>query len=568
MADVQPPAPPPLPVDAAPKPPATAVIPNPPETVTRLPLSSILIASVSGPPANGQIPIATAHGNVLLQTPLPLPEDGILELQLQRLTPVLVLIKSINGSPLNQSLPQLLPSTGQPTAATLSSSTAAPFPGQPATNVVAGGIPAAGNRPLSGQPVAPVPPPANPVSITKPPPQLSVGTVLQATLLPPPADSGGSAGTRHTGVPASVIRSPSPAGTNPNGSGSGTQTVVSGYGLGSRSGTVGAPGVNNPSPAQPLSVRVLAVTLPENLVATPSQTVTSGATTVADQNSIRGTVVGQRTGGQPLVQVPNGLLSLETNMPLRSGTEILLQPITPQHTSTTPTPAIGGLSEMFGLRHWPALDEAISHVQDSQPTATQQFLSNSVPQPNTQLTTNILFFLTALRGGDLRQWLTGAPMRSLERERPDLLGRMNDDFGQLSRLFNDSPPSDWRTALVPFLNGAELEQIRMFSRGRRGTAGDGEEEDDQTRFVIDVELSQLGRVQLDGLVKGKEKRFDLFLRTDGPLPPEMRRDITAIFTLSAEATGVAGRLMFQGNADFVEVPLPADEETARPGVVV
>ncbi|MDA0239605.1 MAG: hypothetical protein O3A84_06210, partial [Proteobacteria bacterium] len=296
----------------------------------------------------------------------------------------------------------------------------------------------------------------------------------------------------------------------------------------------------------------------------PPQPVNTSAANSPAENLFRGVVIGQRTGGQPLVKVPGGILSLETNISVRPGTEIQLQTVNPPVRVNGSGLPHGGINQMFELRQWPALDEAISHVQNTQPAATQQFLNGTVPQPNTQLTTNILFFLTALRGGDLRQWLTGGPMRSLERDRPELLGRMNDDFGQLSRIFNESPSSDWRTALVPFLNGSQLEQIRMFSRGRRDGRDKDGDDDDQTRFVIDVELSQLSRVQLDGLVKAKEKHFDLYLRTDGPLPTEMRRDITA----SAEATGVAGRLVYQGSGEFVEIPLPQNVEPLRSGVLV
>lgn len=560
MADVQPPAPPPLPIEAVPKPPATAVILNPPETITRLPVSSILIATVVGPPSDGQVTILTAHGKVLLQTPLPLPESGTLELQIQRpVTPVLVLIKSLDGAPLNQQTvgagQQRLPfghaGTGGKNPET---------PAQPpssATNPVA--------RSASGLPPIASSSPASAATAAQTgqqiiQPQLEIGTVLKATLLPQSVGNGSNIEQIRQGSSGPSIAT----GNNSSAVGPRISAVAAGYGAAQSAGAKPA----SPQPvAQSLTVRVVVVSPPAGAFSTP-QPISGGNSNAPTENLIRGVVVGQRTGGQPLVQVPGGILSLETNITIRPGTELQLQTIEPSPRATPPNPHLRGIGEMFELRAWPALDEAISHVQNTQPTATQQFLNGTVPQPNTQLTTNILFFLTALRGGDLRQWLTGAPMRSLERDRPELLGRMNDDFGQLSRIFNESPQSDWRTALVPFLNGAQLEQIRMFSRGRRGAGDTDDEDEDQARFVIDVNLSRLGRVQLDGLVKTKEKQFDLYLRTDGPLPTRMRRDITAIFTASAEATGVAGRLVYQGGGEFVEIPHPQDKEPVRSGVLV
>ena len=45
-----------------------------------------------------------------------------------------------------------------------------------------------------------------------------------------------------------------------------------------------------------------------------------------------------------------------------------------------------------------------------------------------------------------------------------------------------------------------------------------------------MELSQLGRMQLDGLVRGGNKRLDLIVRSATPLPGHMRDDIRRIFS--------------------------------------
>jgi len=180
-----------------------------------------------------------------------------------------------------------------------------------------------------------------------------------------------------------------------------------------------------------------------------------------------------------------------------------------------------------------------------------------VPQANGALTANLLFFLSALRGGDVTQWLGGQNNTLLQQDQPDTANRLSEEFAQISRAFNDQPTNDWRTALIPFFNGALLEQLHMHLRGRSVTSDEEGGSDETARFLIDVELSRLGRVQLDGLVKAEGKKFDLIIRTERPFPRLMRRDINRIFVDFTEATGVTGGVVFQADNKFTEVPMPS-----------
>ena len=63
------------------------------------------------------------------------------------------------------------------------------------------------------------------------------------------------------------------------------------------------------------------------------------------------------------------------------------------------------------------------------------------------------------------------------------------------------------------------------------------------RFLIDLTLSRIGELQLDGLIR--PRRFDLILRTHMPLPPEMRQEIGKLFHGSLETLGMTGGVSFQ-----------------------
>jgi hypothetical protein len=84
--------------------------------------------------------------------------------------------------------------------------------------------------------------------------------------------------------------------------------------------------------------------------------------------------------------------------------------------------------------------------------------------------------------------------------------------------------------------------------------------------VVEVEMSHLGDLQLDGLVR--EKRLDLILRSRAPLPDFMRREIMQIFHEANEISGYRGHIRFQSSLEWKAMPIEAPEAAADAGVVV
>lgn len=196
-----------------------------------------------------------------------------------------------------------------------------------------------------------------------------------------------------------------------------------------------------------------------------------------------------------------------------------------------------------------------------------------MPQPGPRLASTILFFLQALNAGNFGGWLGGTAGEMLERAgRGDLTGRLAQDFAQLARL-SDTAGGEWRFLPLPFYDGQELHQLRLFLRSRHGN-GDGpgpeagQTGEDATRFVLDVDNSRFGELQLDGLVRAQ--RFDLILRSRRALPEVMRHDIAGIFAQANGITGSAGQIGFQASPDWQALPLAPDapETHIAPGLVV
>ena len=278
---------------------------------------------------------------------------------------------------------------------------------------------------------------------------------------------------------------------------------------------------------------------------------------------IAGVVTGATPDGGLLVSTPNGMLALDTRAALLPGTHISFTALPPPAATASSPVGVAAESASFALTSqpisavsefavgWPALREAIVLLQAIEPAIAQQVLNNVVPSANSQMTAGVLLFMAALRGGDVRNWIGSEAQRALEQlGRRDLLARLAGDFQQMSRVTDMPVVGDWRTLVFPFFDGHDLQQIWAFYRELKREQEENER--NALRFVVELELSALGDLQLDGLVN--ERRFDLIVRSRADLTDTVRQDIVKIFEDSLGATGMTGTLTFSSGEAFPESP--------------
>lgn len=213
---------------------------------------------------------------------------------------------------------------------------------------------------------------------------------------------------------------------------------------------------------------------------------------------------------------------------------------------------------------WATLREALNHVAHTDPVVAQNAFSQIIPQANARLPANLLFFIVALGFGSVDRWLGPDFSNALRSSsRGDLLKVLDDDFKSLARLQSDAGGQDWKSLSFPFFDGSNLRQVRMFYR-RHGNPAD-EERPETTRFVIDLNLTRSGPVQLDGLFKLRE--LNLAIRSHNELPETMRLDINRIFTDHMSISGLKGLLTFRTGAPFPIAP-EAEWEMPRGGATM
>ncbi len=544
MSAVAPPPPPPPTVSVAGQAALPALILKeiPPALLQQLAGGSRLEALVATELAGGAVRLLLPGTTVEAQTPLRLPEGATLTLMVPSTGPLnRLLVLAINGRALPGATPaQMAGSTLQP--------------------ALAGAVVPRGGSVLHNQPAMTGAAPPQDAMPTMPaaaiPGRIAEGAVVTLTLLRPPA-----AAAPHGNAPAAVVPQqptalvPSlPAGTTVAARVMAVQLpgqIASGPAI---LGTTPAPAQTATSPAPPPSAA------PTETTAGPAPT-TAGAT-------LRAEVAATATGGHPVLHTRAGPMVLEPAAVLPKGSiltlALLAEPVLP-----SPSPLsspFAGRAATAAAQTWPALNEVLATLDGAAP-ALSRAVAHVVPRPDGGLMAGALHFLSAVRVGALSAWIGEAPARALARLRPDLAQRIDDDAVQLRRTGQDAGPDGWRVLAFPLLSDQKVELVHLYLR-RHGTEEDTPESEPGDRFVLDVRLSALGRVQLDGLYRPKRKRLDLIVRTERPFAPEARDEIRRILRSAGETTGLEGAVTFQANPrTFVEAAPEAAPGPAH-GIVV
>ncbi|MCX8507023.1 MAG: hypothetical protein ORN98_10495 [Alphaproteobacteria bacterium] len=268
------------------------------------------------------------------------------------------------------------------------------------------------------------------------------------------------------------------------------------------------------------------------------------------------TVVGVDQSGQTVVSIGSVLLTLPVSPPpLRS--QIILAwnvavPI-PSSASIVAEDLAGWISKLL-------LSTAGSGAQSP--------LSAIIPGLGPNLAAQLALYVQAADRKDIRA-LVSATTEAIIDGKTDAktaLEQIRTNFaGHISGVTEESG-TPWRSFTIPLhlpsphggpylvqpiklaLHGANPESEQEKNAHKRsGPPG--------VRFVVDLDFTRLGAVQLDGLAR--ERRLDLVIRTPALMAEPVRQGISEIFTRVATAYGIQGQTLFQVAPKF-EPPLTPD----------
>jgi hypothetical protein len=306
-------------------------------------------------------------------------------------------------------------------------------------------------------------------------------------------------------------------------------------------------------------------------VATTPPTTMAGAMATQEPlsrpGSLTATIIGHEPGGTSIARTAIGTLRLQTATPPPVGSRLQLEWVPQQiftGTSWTPDKGISfappsppvstdPLQVAGRLSHnWQALSESLHLLQQESPQFARE-LTQRIPNTRSGMVNSVLFFVSAMKGGDIRRWLGNPATNAIEDSKPSLLARLGADFISMARVNNDLPDQNWNMLLLPMMHEDELNQLRLYVRDDAQNGKDGK--DQGTRFVMDISLSELGEMQLDGWVHSLSgsKQFDLVVRSESALEPVMQEELNTLFTNALQTIGYQGSLSFQhGFRQFVK----------------
>ena len=332
-----------------------------------------------------------------------------------------------------------------------------------------------------------------------------------------------------------------------------------------------------PAPAE--SVVQNAATLPGPAVVTPATPIQPGQTFSAR-------VIGNETTGEALVQTPVGVIRLEPGTVVPPGSTITfemvqttpLAPFTNNNTGVTVlTAPLTPLTQL--AQQWTGLQQ-IFDILAGKPTNTGL---DPLPQnPNTSatagaalspqsLSAGLLAFLSAVKSSDFSNWIGKSNIKWLQDQgQGDLLKKVEGEFQSLARQFTDAPATQhWQPLFFPVAVDGQLQQVRLYvKRDPKQTKNQQEKVNADTRFIIEIDLSKLGELQLDGFVRRDQKdlQFDMVIRSLTALPKDIQQDMLQIYNDTGAITGYKGSLTFQSVKAFPVNPM--DEIAAGQNTVM
>lgn len=325
---------------------------------------------------------------------------------------------------------------------------------------------------------------------------------------------------------------------------------------------------SSPGPVPPggnLSVRILAAPGPAG---TPLATLSRPDATGAGQ---RATVIDRTSQGAPVIGIGTARYLLETTQGLPIDSELTVALLPDDLQALPALPADPDAATLAG--GMPALDDGLELLAALNPALGEMLRRTLVPRPDTQLAPSLAILLTALRrGGDAAGWIGGAAA-GLLRASPQggaTLKRMGEELSSLRHSAFDGAGNEWRGYTVPLEAGALLQPVQFYLRG---AGSDKESPEDAAvrqnagvRFLIDLELSRLGPLQLEGLSRPAEQRLDMVLRSGTGWQREMEDEIRGLYVSALQASGLGGTVIFQNGFDGW-VRLTRERSAAHVGTV-
>jgi hypothetical protein len=209
--------------------------------------------------------------------------------------------------------------------------------------------------------------------------------------------------------------------------------------------------------------------------------------------------------------------------------------------------------------------EALAALQHPPASANMPNPIHILPRAGAAMGAELLFLLSALKGGDMRAWIGEDNLKRLESvkggggEKSDILSRLSSEFASLKTIPENVTDGQWRSVLIPILAEGQVQPIEYFyKKQQHEDAINGSRNSDH--FMVELDLSHMGKMQLDGLVQkqGKRLQFDLIIRSERMWEESIRNDLRTIYQTAQSISRFTGMLTFRQGTEAL-MPHPVDD---------
>lgn len=282
--------------------------------------------------------------------------------------------------------------------------------------------------------------------------------------------------------------------------------------------------------------------------------------------AMKGVVYKPESSLPALIATKAGVVAAVKDIPLPHMT-----PVVVKITALAPPPELSDIPEQDTpvpfKNPWTVLSHALETLQAADVEAFEEMIA-VLPKAGDKLPALMMNFMSAAtRSVPFTAWLgedVVAALRKTEKgER--LLRRLEKEFSAEPKKATDRSGSAWKGWNVPVLSGSVVEPVSLYlqrppqdDNNAAASAKSRITGTDSVRFVLDLRLSRLGKLQLEGLAHRKNKTFNLTVRHTDDLPASFETDIRTIFTNTLDALAYAGTVRVLQTDDFIDFS-PADD---------
>jgi hypothetical protein len=257
-----------------------------------------------------------------------------------------------------------------------------------------------------------------------------------------------------------------------------------------------------------------------------------------------GTVVAT-TASETIVDTEMGRLAVPTALDAPRGSVLVFT--VAREPGAAPLPASLNPPATATERAARQLEQALGTARAVAPEIVSRLAQALQPDAPERIVAALVNFVAAARGRALD------PIAAVAHEvagsaHSEAAAALQDAGAALAEARQQESSAAFQPVAVPLVDAATVQMLTVYLPRERDSGGGDAGEGDASRFAVEVELSRLGPLQLDGLVR--PKRLDLVLRSRRPLPIELRQELATAFKDSLAASGFAGEIAFAVVARF------------------